>query len=81
MGASTMSLIVWAVFGAIVGGIARALLPSKLPTGWLPTIAIGCVGSIAGGLPFGTGPAGFVGSIVGAVVVLYLHRMWSEANV
>ena len=81
MGASTVSLIVWAVFGAIVGGIARALLPSKLPTGWLPTIAIGCVGSIAGGLPFGTGPAGFVGSIIGAVVVLYLHRMWSEANV
>jgi len=81
MGASTMSLIVWAVFGAIVGGIARALLPSKLPTGWLPTIAIGCVGSIAGGLPFGTGPAGFVGSIIGAVVVLYLHRMWSESNV
>jgi len=81
MGASTMSLIMWAVFGAIVGGIARALLPSKLPTGWLPTIAIGCVGSIAGGLPFGTGPAGFVGSIIGAVVVLYLHRMWSEANV
>ena len=81
MGASTMSLIMWAVFGAIVGGIARALLPSKLPTGWLPTIAIGCIGSIAGGLPFGTGPAGFVGSIIGAVVVLYLHRMWSEANV
>ena len=81
MGASTMSLIMWAVFGAIVGGIARALLPSKLPTGWLPTIAIGCLGSIAGGLPFGTGPAGFVGSIIGAVVVLYLHRMWSEANV
>jgi uncharacterized membrane protein YeaQ/YmgE (transglycosylase-associated protein family) len=76
-----MSLIVWAVFGAIVGGIARVLLPSKLPTGWLPTIAIGCVGSVAGGLPFGTGPAGFVGSIIGAVVVLYLHRMWSEANV
>jgi len=81
MGAGTMSLIMWALFGAIVGGIARALLPSKLPTGWLPTIAIGCVGSIAGGLPFGTGPAGFVGSIIGAVVVLYLHRMWSEANV
>ena len=76
-----MSLIMWAVFGAIVGGIARALLPSKLPTGWLPTIAIGCVGSIAGGLPFGTGPAGFVGSIIGAVVVLYLHHMWSESNV
>jgi len=39
------------------------------------------VGSVAGGLPFGTGPAGLVGSIIGAVVVLYLHRLWSESNV
>jgi uncharacterized membrane protein YeaQ/YmgE (transglycosylase-associated protein family) len=75
-----MNIVFWAIFGAIVGGIARALLPSKLPTGWLPTIAVGVVGSIAGGLPFGAGPAGLVGSIIGAVVVLYLHRMWSEAE-
>ena len=75
-----MNLILWAVFGAIVGGIARAILPSKLPTGWLPTIAIGVLGSVAGGMPFGTGPAGFIGSIVGAVVVLFLHRMWSESE-
>ena len=75
-----MTIVFWAVFGALVGGIARAILPSKLPTGWLPTIAIGVVGSVAGGMPFGTGPAGFIGSIVGAVVVLFLHRMWSEAE-
>lgn len=75
-----MNLILWAVFGAIVGGIARSLLPSKLPAGWLPTIAIGCVGSIAGGLPFGEGPAGLVGSIIGAVAVLYLHQLWSASN-
>jgi uncharacterized membrane protein YeaQ/YmgE (transglycosylase-associated protein family) len=75
-----MSFILWAVFGAIVGGIARSLLPSKLPAGWLPTIAVGCVGSIAGGLPFGEGPAGLVGSVIGAVAVLYLHQLWSESN-
>jgi len=75
-----MNIVFWAIFGAIVGGIARAILPSKLPTGWLPTIAIGVVGSVAGGMPFGTGPAGFIGSIVGAVVVLFLHRMWSDAE-
>jgi len=76
-----MSIVVWAVFGAIVGGIARSILPTKIQPGWLTTIAIGCLGSIAGGLPFGHGPAGFVGSIIGAVAVLYLHRLWSEANV
>ena len=75
-----MNIVFWAIFGAVVGGIARALLPSKMPAGWLPTIAVGVLGSVAGGLPFGTGPAGFVGSIIGAVVVLYLHRMWSEAE-
>jgi uncharacterized membrane protein YeaQ/YmgE (transglycosylase-associated protein family) len=75
-----MNIVLWAIFGAIVGGIARAILPSKLPTGWLPTIAIGVLGSVAGGMPFGTGPAGFIGSIVGAVAVLFLHRMWSEAE-
>lgn len=76
-----MNLIMWAIFGAIVGTVAQALLPSKLPTGWLPTIAVGVIGSVAGGLPFGTGPAGLVGSIVGAVLVLHLHRIWSESNV
>ena len=75
-----MTIVFWAIFGGIVGGIARALMPSKLPTGWLPTIAVGVIGSVAGGMPFGTGPAGLVGSIIGAVVVLYLHRMWSESE-
>ena len=74
------SLVYWAVFGAIVGGIAKAILPAKVPSGWLPTIMLGVVGSFAGGLPFGHGNAGLVGSIVGAVVVIYLHRMWSESN-
>jgi uncharacterized membrane protein YeaQ/YmgE (transglycosylase-associated protein family) len=75
-----IGLVTWAIFGAIVGGIARALLPGRLPAGWLPTIALGCLGSVAGGLPFGTGPAGLIGSIVGSVVVLYLHRLWSDAQ-
>jgi uncharacterized membrane protein YeaQ/YmgE (transglycosylase-associated protein family) len=74
------SLATWAVFGALVGGIARALLPGNLPAGWLPTIAIGCLGSVAGGLPFGHGPAGLLGSVVGAVVVLYLHRLWRNTQ-
>jgi len=72
------SLATWAVFGAIVGGIARALLPGRLPSGWLPTIALGCLGSVAGGLPFGTGPAGLVGSIVGAVAVLWILNTYGS---
>ncbi len=74
------SLVVWAIFGAIAGGIARALVPGRMPAGWLPTILLGCLGSVVGGLPFGAGPAGLVGSIVGAVVVVCLHSWYSEGQ-
>lgn len=66
-----MSLISWALFGAAVGGIAKSIMPGVAPQGWLPCIAIGVAGSIVGGLPFGEGPTGLVGSIIGAVVLLY----------
>jgi uncharacterized membrane protein YeaQ/YmgE (transglycosylase-associated protein family) len=75
-----MGLLIWLVFGAIVGGVAKWLMPGKCPDGWLPTIALGVVGSFAGGLPFGTGPAGLLGSVVGAVVVVLLHSWYSEGQ-
>lgn len=74
-----ISLITWAIFGAAVGGIARAIAPTyRLATGWLPTVALGVVGSVVGGVPFGHGPAGLLGSVVGAVVVILLHSWYSE---
>jgi uncharacterized membrane protein YeaQ/YmgE (transglycosylase-associated protein family) len=75
-----MTLIVWAVTGVIAGSIAKALLPLQWPGGWLPCAALGCLGSVVGGLPFGQGPAGMVGSIVGACVVLYLYTAWSQQS-
>jgi uncharacterized membrane protein YeaQ/YmgE (transglycosylase-associated protein family) len=74
-----MNILCWAVFGAIVGGIAKALVPGKVPAGWVPTILLGCLGSVAGGLPFGEGPAGLLGSVIGAVVVVMLHS-WHVEN-
>jgi len=73
-----VGLLTWAVFGAVAGGIARALVPGRVPAGWLPTILLGCLGSIVGGLPFGQGSAGLVGSIVGAVAVVMLHAWYTE---
>ena len=75
-----LSLLTWAAFGAVAGGIARALVPCRVPAGWLPTIALGIAGSIAGGLPFGHGPAGLIGSVVGAVVVILLHAWYTEGQ-
>jgi uncharacterized membrane protein YeaQ/YmgE (transglycosylase-associated protein family) len=77
---SILSILTWAVFGAVAGGIARAMVPGRVPGGWLPTIALGVAGSIVGGLPFGHGPAGLMGSIIGAVVVVVLHSWYTEGQ-
>lgn len=75
------TLLYWAVFGAIVGGIAKALMPGKIPGGWLPAIGLGVAGSVIGGLPFGEGPAGLVGSVLGAVLLVYAVEYWRASNV
>jgi uncharacterized membrane protein YeaQ/YmgE (transglycosylase-associated protein family) len=72
-----MSLLMWLVFGAIVGGIAKWLMPGKCPDGWVLTTGLGCIGSLAGGLPFGDAPAGLIGSVIGACVVMFIYSIWS----
>ena len=75
-------LIGLALFGLVVGALARLLLPGRDPLGCLGTIAVGIAGSYVGGL-LGTllwdrslrpHPAGFLGSLVGAILVLLLLR-------
>lgn len=77
------SVISWAVFGLIVGAIARLIMPGKQTMSWLMTIVLGVVGSFVGGaisyFLFGSGPtgtvqaAGWIMSIVGAFVVLAIY--------
>ena len=43
------AIIGWIVFGAIVGLIAKALMPGKDPGGCIITILLGIVGSVIGG--------------------------------
>jgi uncharacterized membrane protein YeaQ/YmgE (transglycosylase-associated protein family) len=73
-----MSLLTWLVFGAVAGGIAKWLYPGKCPDGWVPTIGLGVIGSLAGGLPFGDAPAGLIGSVIGAVAVMFAYSLWSD---
>lgn len=75
------TLAYWAVFGAIAGGIAKAIMPGRVQNGWVPTICLGVAGSVIGGLPFGEGPAGLVGSVLGAVLLVYAIEMWRSKNV
>lgn len=71
------------VIGLVVGLIARFLTPGRDPGGIIVTIAIGIAGSVlatyggqALGLYAAGEPAGFVGSVVGAVVLLVLVRLF-----
>jgi uncharacterized membrane protein YeaQ/YmgE (transglycosylase-associated protein family) len=72
----------WIVFGLIVGAIAKFLMPGRDPGGWIVTILLGIAGAIVGG-SIGRalgwyGPndaAGFLMSLVGAILLLALYRM------
>jgi len=76
-----MHILAWIVFGFVVGLIARAIVPGRQHLGFIMTTLLGIAGSIIGGLVasaiVGRSPgelhgAGFVGSIIGAIVLLVI---------
>jgi uncharacterized membrane protein YeaQ/YmgE (transglycosylase-associated protein family) len=78
------SLIWTAIIGLLVGAIAKLLMPGKDPGGWIITMLLGLAGSfIAGYLGRMIGwyqegqSAGFIMSILGAVLLLYIYRLIS----
>jgi uncharacterized membrane protein YeaQ/YmgE (transglycosylase-associated protein family) len=83
--AMVFTILGWIVFGLIAGAIARLLVPGRDPMGWLATIALGIVGSVVGGLiayalRLGTEPyhpAGWIFSILGAVLALLVYYRMS----
>ncbi len=75
--------IVWSIIvGFVVGLIARAVVPGAQHMGFIATVVLGIVGSLVGGLLARLfskpregatfHPAGFLLSIVGAIVLLLL---------
>jgi uncharacterized membrane protein YeaQ/YmgE (transglycosylase-associated protein family) len=77
-----ISILGWIVFGLIVGAIAKLLMPGRDPGGFIVTILIGIAGALLGGFlgrALGLyGPedaAGFVMSLIGAIVLLLLYRL------
>ncbi len=71
--------------GLVAGALARLLVPGRDPMGIGATIVLGIVGSFVGGFladalfrseaeDRGFGPAGLLGSIVGAVIVLLIYN-------
>jgi len=76
-----MHIILFLVFGLVVGALARVIVPGKEPGGWVVSMVLGVVGSFLGGLLgralsiYREGePAGFVMSLLGAIVVVVAYH-------
>lgn len=74
-----MSYVWMAVVGLVVGLIARAILPGAQSLGLILTAALGIAGSFAAGFAgqalglYQAGQnAGFIGSVIGAIVLLFI---------
>ncbi|HTY78244.1 MAG TPA: GlsB/YeaQ/YmgE family stress response membrane protein [Candidatus Bathyarchaeia archaeon] len=79
--------LIWSVIvGFVIGLIARAVMPGADAMGFLATTAVGIVGSLIGGF-VGSAiskpaegakfhPAGFIMSVIGAIILLAILRMF-----
>src|SRR5262245_37011458 len=84
------TVISWAVFGLVIGLVARLLYPGRQPMGFIGTMILGIIGSFLGGLisfAFGFHPeegafrgAGWIMSIVGAMILVWLGLFWGSRS-
>ena len=77
-----MAILSTILVGLVVGAIAKLLMPGKDPGGFIITILLGIAGAFIGtylGEALGwykTGqPAGWIMSIIGAMILLLLYRL------
>jgi len=76
-----MGILGWIIFGLIVGALAKLVMPGKDPGGFVVTTILGIVGALVGGflgrllgLYKENEPAGCIGALVGAILLLWLYR-------
>ena len=80
-----VTVLGWVLFGLVVGIVAKFLTPGRDPGGFILTTLIGVAGAVLGGyigraLGF-YGPnqaAGFLMSVLGAIVLLLIYRVVSR---
>ena len=79
-----MEFIWMLIIGLIAGAIAKLIMPGKDPGGLIITMILGVAGAFVGGFIFralgigGTGPAGLIGAVIGALVLLFLYRLFTR---
>ncbi|MDX2179545.1 MAG: GlsB/YeaQ/YmgE family stress response membrane protein [Bryobacteraceae bacterium] len=80
-------MLVTIIMGAVIGAVAKLIMPGKDPGGWIITILLGIAGSWVGGwlgsmLGFykeGDG-AGFIMSVIGSLILLGGYRMVTKGK-
>jgi uncharacterized membrane protein YeaQ/YmgE (transglycosylase-associated protein family) len=77
-----MSIIGTIIIGLIVGLVARFLMPGRDAAGFIITTLLGILGAVVAtylgqalGLYAAGQAAGFVGAVIGAIILLALWRM------
>jgi uncharacterized membrane protein YeaQ/YmgE (transglycosylase-associated protein family) len=83
-----MEILSWIVFGLVIGIIAKVLMPGRDPGGFIVTTLLGVAGAMIGGFMgramgfYGEGQtAGWLMSILGAVLLLAIYRMMVRRRV
>jgi uncharacterized membrane protein YeaQ/YmgE (transglycosylase-associated protein family) len=74
-------LIIWCVYGLFVGSIAKSIVPGDENFGFVKTVALGVVGSYAGGAVLyllgsysSVSPAGIIMGIAGSILSLIVYN-------
>ena len=78
--------LLWTIIiGGIIGVVAKLLMPGKDPGGFIITILLGIAGSfVASYLGQAVGwyqegqPAGFIASVIGAILLLAIYRVFKK---
>jgi len=75
-----LSIISLFVVGLVVGAIARLAMPGRQSMGWIATALLGIGGALVGGLGgqalgiYQVGePVGWIGAVIGALILLFLY--------
>lgn len=75
------------IIGLIAGAVAKLLMPGKDPGGWIITMILGIAGSFLGtwiGRALGFykegASAGFIMSVVGALILLGAYHLYKRAT-
>ena len=78
------NILVWCVYGLLVGSIAKSIVPGEENFGFVKTVALGVAGSYMGGAILyllgsyeAVSPAGILMGVAGSILTLVLYNKLS----